>query len=65
MKAKEIRNKTEVEIKKDMMQIRKELFNIRFQRVSTGMENTSRIVLLRRDIARLKTILTEKSKSLR
>ena len=45
------------ELKADLLQLRKEAFNLRFQQASGQLENTSRIRQVRRDIARIKTAL--------
>ncbi|MDR0484122.1 MAG: 50S ribosomal protein L29 [Alphaproteobacteria bacterium] len=65
MKAQEIRNKTEAELKQDLLKARKELFNIRFQKANGNLENISRIAIVKKDLAKIKTILTEKAKKIR
>jgi len=62
MKAKDLRVKTEVDLKNELIVVRKDLFNLRFQSVSGTIEDTSKINILKKDIARIKTILTEKVK---
>ena len=62
MKAKDLRVKTEVDLKNELIIVRKNLFNLRFQSVSGTIEDTSKINILKKDIARIKTILTEKVK---
>ncbi len=62
MKAKELRLKTEVDLKNELIVVRKNLFNLRFQSVSSAIEDTSKINILKKNIARIKTILTEKNK---
>ena len=59
MKAGDIRAKTEDELKDDLLQLKKEQFNLRFQKASGQLENTARVRQVRRDIARIKTILRE------
>jgi large subunit ribosomal protein L29 len=61
MKAEEIRSKTVDQLKDELENLSKEAFNLRFQRVSGQLENTARVRAVRRDIARIKTILGEKS----
>lgn len=61
MKAEEVRNKTPDELKDRLVQLRREQFNMRFQRASGQLENTMRVRQVRRDIARIRTILTEKA----
>ena len=61
MKAEDIRVKTVDQLKDELENLCKEAFNLRFQRVSGQLENTARVRAVRRDIARIKTILGEKS----
>ena len=60
MKAVDLRAKTEDELKDQLEQLEKEAFNLRFQTASGQLENTARRRHVRRDIARIKTILTER-----
>lgn len=60
MKAGELRTKSEDELKDSLLGLRKEAFNLRFQRASGQLENTARIREVRRDIARIKTILRQR-----
>jgi large subunit ribosomal protein L29 len=62
MKAADLRSKTVDELKDQLLNLKKEQFNLRFQRASGQLENTARVRLVRRDIARIKTILTTKSR---
>ncbi len=57
MKAADLRSKTPDELKDALMGLRKEQFNLRFQKASGQLENTARARQVRRDIARLKTVL--------
>jgi large subunit ribosomal protein L29 len=57
MKAEELRGKTPDELKTQLTELKKEAFNLRFQRASGQLENTARVRQVRRDIARIKTIL--------
>ncbi len=57
MKAADLRTKTPDELKVALMGLRKEQFNLRFQKASGQLENTARARQVRRDIARLKTVL--------
>ena len=57
MKALDLRTKTPDELKDTLMDLRKEQFNLRFQKASGQLENTARTRQVRRDIARIKTIL--------
>ncbi len=60
MKAAEIRKKAIDQIEKDILDARHELFNLRFQTITGQVNDTSRIRIVRRDIARMETILREK-----
>ena len=60
MKASELRNRDEAGLRAELMQLKKEQFNLRFQRATGQLENTARVRQVRRDIARIKTILAEK-----
>ncbi len=57
MKASDLRTKTVDELTDSLMGLRKERFNLRFQKASGQLENTARVRQVRRDIARIKTIL--------
>ncbi len=57
MKASDLRTKTPDELKDSLMGLRKEQFNLRFQKASGQLENTARARQVRRDIARIKTVL--------
>lgn len=57
MKPEELRGKTVDELNDLLLNSKKELFNLRFQRASGQLENTARIREVRRDIARVKTML--------
>jgi large subunit ribosomal protein L29 len=62
-KASDIRAKTADELSTMLLDLRKEQFNLRFQRASGQQESTSRVKQVRRDIARVKTIITEKNRA--
>jgi large subunit ribosomal protein L29 len=62
MKAEDLRVKTPDQLKTDLGQLQKEQFNLRFQRASGQLENTARVRAVRRDIARIKTILALKAR---
>jgi large subunit ribosomal protein L29 len=55
MKAEELRTKTGDELVDQLKTLKREQFNLRFQRASGQLENTARMRLVRRDIARIKT----------
>jgi len=61
MLAKDIRTKTIDELTDELAQLKKEQFNLRFQKATGQLENTARVKLVRRDIARLKTVIGEKT----
>ena len=60
MKAEELRSKSEDELNEELLSLRKERFNFRFQKSSGQLENTARVRDVRRDIARVQTILGER-----
>jgi len=61
MKAVDVRAKTDDELKGELDKLAKETFNLRFQRASGQLENTDRMRKVRRDIARIKTILAQRA----
>jgi large subunit ribosomal protein L29 len=62
MKAADVRAKTDDELKAELGQLAKEVFNLRFQKASGQMENTARMRQARRDVARIKTVLAERAR---
>jgi large subunit ribosomal protein L29 len=60
MKAADIRLMTDDQVKDEIDRLSKEAFNLRFQRATGQLENTARVRQVRRDIARLTTIASEK-----
>ena len=60
MKAADVRAKTADELNDQLLALKKEQFNLRFQRASGQLENTARVREVRRDIARIKTILGQR-----
>ncbi|WP_022728258.1 50S ribosomal protein L29 [Fodinicurvata sediminis] len=60
MKAEDIRAKSQDELKEQLVTLRKEAFNLRFQQASGQLENTARVRQVRRDIARIKTVLRDR-----
>jgi large subunit ribosomal protein L29 len=60
MKADDIRAMTLDQLDDEFMKLKKERFNLRFQRATGQLENTSRVRAVRRDIARIKTIAAQK-----
>lgn len=61
MKAQELRDKTPDELRTQLEALKKEAFNLRFQKATAQLENTARIRTVRRDIARVMTVLNEKA----
>lgn len=60
MKPVDLRTKTDDELIEQLRGLKKEAFNLRFQQASGQLENTARVQQVRRDVARIKTILREK-----
>lgn len=63
MKASEIRVKTADELKEQLVNLKKEALNLRFQKASGQLEGTARVREVRRDIARTLSILNEKNQT--
>jgi len=61
MKAKDIRVMTKDQVTDEILKLKKEQFNLRFQRATGQVENTARIRQIRRDIARLKTVQSQQA----
>lgn len=61
MKIENLRPKTDDELNDQLLDLRKEQFNLRFQAASGQLENTARVREVRRDIARIKTLLGERT----
>lgn len=59
MKTADLRAKSADQLKQDLLDLSKEQFNFRFQKSTGQLENTGRIRAVRRDIAKIKTILAE------
>ena len=60
MKAEEMRSKSVEELSAQVADLNQEMFNLRFQLHTGHLENTSRISQVRREIARIKTVIAEK-----
>jgi large subunit ribosomal protein L29 len=60
MKATDVRARTDDELAEQLDTLGRESFNLRFQRANGQLENTSRVRQVRRDIARIKTVLDER-----
>lgn len=61
MKAKELRSKDAAELSKELLDLRKAQFSLRMQVATQQLQNTSQIGKVRKDIARVKTLLREKA----
>jgi large subunit ribosomal protein L29 len=61
MKAEDLRIKTPDQLKADLVSLKKEAFNLRFQQANGQLENTARVRTVRRDIARVQTFLNQKA----
>jgi large subunit ribosomal protein L29 len=61
MQANEIREWDTAKIKSEIIDLKKELFDLRFQQATGQLENTARISKVKKTIARMKTILTERA----
>ncbi|MCC5983408.1 MAG: 50S ribosomal protein L29 [Rhodobacteraceae bacterium] len=63
MKAEDLRDKTPDELRDQLVALKKEAFNLRFQKATNQLENTARMRAVRRDVARVNTVLTEKARA--
>jgi large subunit ribosomal protein L29 len=63
MNAIELREKTPEQLREELANLKKEAFNLRFQQATGSMESTARMRGVKRDVARVKTILNEKAAS--
>ena len=61
MKAEDLRSKTPDQLKADLVSLKKEAFNLRFQQANGQLENTARVRAVRRDIAKVQTFLNQKA----
>ena len=59
----DLRTKSAAELNDELVAAKKELFNLRFQNATNQLENTSRIKEVRKNIARIQTVITEKSQN--
>ena len=57
-----LKGKTAAELQEELVAAKKELFNLRFQNATNQLDNTSRIKEVRKNIVRIQTVITEKSK---
>ena len=63
MKVEDVRAKSDDELKEQLLDLRKEAFNLRFQTASGQLENIARVRQVRRDIGRIKTIINERRRA--
>ena len=61
MNAQELRDKTPDQLRDDLANLKKEAFNLRFQQATGSLENPARIRQVRREVARVQTVLNEKA----
>ncbi|MFV0492347.1 MAG: 50S ribosomal protein L29 [Pseudorhodobacter sp.] len=61
MSAQELKTKTPDELRDQLVALKKEAFNLRFQQATGQLENTARMRVVRREVARIKTILNQKA----
>tara|TARA_B100000963_G_scaffold75131_1_gene63298 strand:+ start:80 stop:274 length:195 start_codon:yes stop_codon:yes gene_type:complete len=62
MKTSEIKKLTITQLEKELTNFKKEQYNLRFQRVNSQVQNTSRVKIVRRSIAKILTFLNQKKK---
>jgi large subunit ribosomal protein L29 len=63
MKAADLRTKSDDQLQDQLLQLKKEQFNLRFQKATGQLESTARVRQVRRDIARIMTMLGERSRA--
>jgi large subunit ribosomal protein L29 len=63
VKAKDLRPRTPDQLREQLLDLKKEQFNLRFQKATGQLENTARVRQVRRDIARIKTLLDERARA--
>ena len=59
----DLNNKSDAELAQELVDAKKELFNLRFQNATNQLDNTARIKEVRRTIARIQTVITQKAKT--
>ncbi|MCX4315240.1 MAG: 50S ribosomal protein L29 [Lachnospiraceae bacterium] len=59
----DLKKKSTVELTEELVAAKKELFNLRFQNATNQLDNTSRIKEVRRDIARIQTVISEQTRA--
>ena len=63
MNAAELRDNTPDQLREELANLKKEQFNLRFQAATGALENPARMNAVRRDVARVKTVLNEKAQA--
>ncbi len=61
MNAKELHDKTPAQLRDELVNLKKEPFNLRFQQATGQLENSARLKTVKRDVARVKTVLNQKA----
>ncbi len=61
MNATELKTKTPDQLRDELVALKKEAFNLRFQQATGQLENTARMRAVRRDVARIQTVLNQKA----
>ena len=61
MNAKELHDKTPDQLRDELVSLKKEAFNLRFQQATSQLENPARLRSVKRDVARVKTVLNQKA----
>ena len=61
MNAKELHDKTPDQLRDELVNLKKESFNLRFQQATGQLENSARLKTVKRDVARVKTVLNQKA----
>ena len=59
----DLNKKSDAELAQELVEAKKELFNLRFQNATNQLDNTARIKEVRRNIARIQTVITQKAKT--
>ncbi len=59
----DLKNKSDAELAQELVDAKKELFNLRFQNATNQLDNTARIKEVRKNIARIQTVITEKARA--
>ena len=59
----DLKKKSDAELAQELVDAKKELFNLRFQNATNQLDNTARIKDVRRNIARIQTVITQKAKT--